>query len=202
MMKIFHRSISFLFHPLLVPITGTAIYFLLTPKYTPIETILGNILPIFILTVVIPIIFYLILRNLGIVSSFFSPTLKEHKYTLYIIISLLLMVNYKVIPQYYTNELFHFFLGLIAACCTCLFLLFLKFKTSIHLMGMGSLLVFLVGISIHFEMNVILALSALTFATGLLASSRLYLGSHNRGELLVGLLIGLMSQLMTLRFWL
>jgi membrane-associated phospholipid phosphatase len=112
------------------------------------------------------------------------------------------MILYKVIPNNYTTELFHYFLGLVAACLSCLLLLFFQFKGSIHLMGMGSLLMFLVSLSIHFEINVIIALSALTFATGLVASSRLYLGVHNRAELLIGFLIGLVSQMLTLKFWL
>lgn len=201
-MKFLHSAISYFFHPIFVPVVGTAIYFVITPQYTPLAVITGNLLPIFILTVIIPLIFYLILRNLGIVSSFFLPSTKERKYPLFIIIPLLLMILYKVIPNNYTTELFHYFLGLVAACLSCLLLLFFHFKSSIHLMGMGSILMFLISLSIHFETNVIIALSAFTFATGLVASSKLYLGTHSRGELLVGFLIGLVSQLLTLKFWL
>ncbi len=201
-MRAIYQLISYLFHPLFIPIGGTLMYFIITPKYTPLEMQSGNILPIFILTVIIPIICYFILRNLGMVTSIFMPTIQERKYTLYISISLLLMIVYKVIPNNYSSELFYFFFGLISAALSCLLLLFFKFKSSVHLMGMGSLLMYLIGLSIHFEINVVIAISALTLATGLVATSRLYLRAHSRSELFVGFLIGTFTQLMTLKFWL
>ncbi|WP_237705632.1 hypothetical protein [Croceivirga radicis] len=83
-MRYFWRVLSYVFHPLLVPIAGTVSYFLVTPKFNPLAIQSGNILPIFILTVIIPIIFYLILKNLGVVKSVFAPTIKERKYPLYL----------------------------------------------------------------------------------------------------------------------
>ncbi|MEM8998865.1 MAG: hypothetical protein AAGB24_01260 [Bacteroidota bacterium] len=196
------HGISYIFHPFFIPIGGTLAYFLTTPKYSSLELQSGNILPIFILTVIIPIIIFLILKNLGLVSSIFAPTLAERKYPLYISIALYLMILYKVIPQNYINELYFYFVGLLAATGAALLLLLVKFKTSIHLMGMGSLLMFLIGLSIHFEINITLAISICTIFTGLVATSRLYMKAHTKTELLIGLLIGLCSQLFMLKFWL
>jgi len=201
-MKGFLKAVSLLFHPLFVPIAGTLAYFIITPKYSPLELQSGNILPIFILTVIIPIISYLILRNIGLVSSIYMPDIRERKYPLYINILLLFLILYKVIPNNYTAELYYFFVGLIAASMAALLLLFFNLKCSMHLMGMGSLLMFLVGLSIHFEINIIIALSVLTLVTGLVASSRLYLKAHSRSELFIGFCIGLITQLLTVKFWL
>ena len=201
-MKVFLKAISYIFHPLFIPIGGTAAYFLVTPKYNTLEIQSGNILPIFILTVIIPIIAYLILRNLGVVSSVFMTTVKERKYPLYISILLFLMVVYQVISNNFTIELHYYFLGLIAATMASLLLLFLNFKSSMHLMGMGSLLMYMVCLSVHFEINITLVLSIIVLATGLVASSRLYLKAHSKVEVLIGFLIGLISQLLTVKFWL
>ena len=181
---------------------GTVSYFLITPKYTPFEVQSGNILPIFILTVIIPIITYFILRNLGVVNTVFMPTVKERRYPLYVHILLLLLIVYKVLPNNYTAELHFYFIGLIAAAMTALLLLFFKLKVSMHLMGMGSLFMFLICLSIHFEINITLAVSLLTLATGLVTTSRLYLKAHSKPEVLIGFFIGLISQLLTVRFWL
>ena len=201
-MRPFLQAISYLFHPLFIPVAGTVAYFLITPKYSPIEAQSGNVLPIFILTVIIPIIAYLILKNVGLIHSIFSPTIKERRYPLYIIILLLLMVVYKVIPNNYTAELYYYFLGLIAATMASLSLLFLNFKSSLHLMGMGSIFMYLICLSVHFEINITLALSAVILLTGLVASSRLYLKAHTRAELVIGFLIGAVSQMLTVKFWL
>ncbi|PIB27424.1 hypothetical protein BFP77_12260 [Maribacter sp. 4U21] len=201
-MKFFSSAISYIFHPLLVPIGGTLIYFIITPKYSPLEVQGGNILPIFILTVIIPIVTYMILRNLHLVHSVFMPSIAERKYPVLIHILLLALILYKVISNHYTIELYFFFVGLIGAAAASLMLLFLKFKVSLHLMGLGSLLMYLIALSIHFEINVIIAISLFTLAVGVVASSRLYLKAHTKPELLVGLMIGLLSQLLTVKFWL
>ncbi|MGS0525144.1 hypothetical protein ACU8V7_08105 [Zobellia nedashkovskayae] len=201
-MKVFLKVISYIFHPLFIPIAGTLAYFLITPKYSPLAIQGTTILPTFILTVIIPIIAYFILRNLGMAQSIFMSTVKERRYPLYIHIILLLFVIYKVIPNSNTVELHFYFIGLIISALTTLLLLILKFKVSIHVMGMGSLLMFLVAMSIHFEVNITLGLSIFTLLTGLVATSRLYLKSHTPIEVVLGLFIGLLSQLLTVRYWL
>ncbi|MGB5436324.1 MAG: hypothetical protein WBM98_10585 [Maribacter sp.] len=201
-MRFFQKAISFIFHPLIVPIAGTFAYFIITPKYSPLELQSGNILPIFILTVIIPIISFLILKNIGYVNSAELPTLKERKYPLYINLVLLLMIVYKVIPNNYVIELYFYFVGFLGATFATIILLFFKIKSSIHLMGMGSLFMFLINLSIHFEINITIALSLFILAMGLVATSRLYLNAHSRAELVIGLCVGVISQLLTVKYWL
>ncbi|MFD0796423.1 hypothetical protein ACFQZJ_03050 [Maribacter chungangensis] len=201
-MRIFLTIVSYLFHPIFIPVGGAVAYFLITPKHTPIELQAGNILPIFILTVIIPIITYLILKNIGVVNSIFMPTTSERKYPIVIHIVLLLMILYKVIPNNYIIELYFYFVGLIGASFTCLLLLFFNIKASLHLVGVGGLLMYLIGLSVHFEMNIIIGISIFICITGVVASSRLYLKAHTKPEIAIGLFIGILSQLMTLHYWL
>jgi membrane-associated phospholipid phosphatase len=201
-MKLFQKIISYLFHPLFIPIAGTFTYFLITPKYSPLELQSGNIVPIFILTVIIPIIAFFILRNIGLINSSQLPTIKERKYPMYINMVLLFLVVYKVIPNNYIVELYFYFVGLIAGTLATIILLLFKVKSSMHLMGMGSLLMFLINLSIHFEINITLALSLFIFAVGLVATSRLYLRAHSKAEVVIGFCIGLISQLLTVKYWL
>ena len=201
-MRLLAKLISYFSHPLFIPIAGTISYFMVTPKYSPQEVQTGNLLPIFILTVIIPIISYFILRNVGMVGSIFMPSLKERKYPLYIHILLLLMIVYKVIPNYYIQELHYYFLGLIIAAMSTLLLLFFKIKGSMHLLGLGSLLTFLLSLSIHFAINLTLAISLITLLTGLVSSARLYLHAHTKAEIFIGFSIGILSQLLLIKFWL
>ncbi|NJB70997.1 membrane-associated phospholipid phosphatase [Saonia flava] len=201
-MRVFLKLISYIFHPLFIPIAGTLIYFTLTPKYSPLELQSGNILPIFILTVIIPIISFFILRNVGLVSTVFMPEIRERKYAFYISISLLLLILIKVIPNNYIPELYNFFLGLLSATFASLLLLFFKFRSSMHLMGMASILMYVISLSIHFEINVTIAIAIITLITGLVATSRIYLNAHTKPEILVGFFLGLISQLLTIKFWL
>ncbi len=201
-MRLLSKLISYIFHPIFLPLAGTVSYFLITPKYTTIELKSGNILPIFILTIIIPILSFFILRNIGVVSSVFLTKPEERRYPLVINLLLLLMILLKVIPDNYTIELYFYFLGLIAANSTCLFLLLIRFKTSLHMMAMGSLLMFLIALSFHFERNIVIAISFMVFASGIVATARLFLKAHSRAELFIGFLVGMMSQLLTIKFWL
>ncbi len=130
------------------------------------------------------------------------PSVKERIYPVLIHIVLLLTIVLKIIPNNYITELYYFFIGLIISALTTLLLLFFKLKVSMHLMGMGSLLMFLICLSIHFETNITIGLSLFTLATGLVATSRLYLKAHSKPEVLIGFFIGLIAQLLTVRFWL
>jgi len=201
-MKVFSNLISYLLHPLFIPIGGTIAYFLITPKYTPLEVQSASILPIFILTVIIPIVTFYILKNLGIVHSIFLETISERKYPLYIYISILLLILYKVIPNNYISELYFYFTGLLGAAMACLLMLFFNIRTSLHVVGVSGLLMYLINLSIHFEINLIIAISIFILLTGSVITARLYLNAHTKIELITGLFIGLLSQLLTVRYWL
>lgn len=71
-----------------------------------------------------------------------------------------------------------------------------------HLMGMGSILTFMIALSIHFEINITLAISVFTLLTGLVTTSRLYLKAHTKNEIFIGFLVGCVSQLIILKYWL
>ncbi|MBA6313393.1 hypothetical protein [Cellulophaga baltica] len=201
-MKAFLKFIAYLFHPVFIPLYGSLVYFQVTRKYTSLEMQVGNLLPIFILTVVIPIISFLILRNIGAINSIAMPTIKERKYPIYISIILLFMIIYKVIPNNYTIELYYYFIGLIIALFTVLMLLFAKFSNSIHMVGIGSLIMYLINLSVHFEINLTLSISVLILFAGLIASSRIYFRTHSKLEIFGGLMLGVTTQFITLSYWL
>ena len=201
-MKLFLQIVSYIFHPLFTPIAGTVAYFVITPKYSPLELQGGNILPIFILTVIIPILSFFILRNIGVIQSISLTRTKERLLPMLIYLVLLLMILYKVIPNNYTPEIYFFFVGLVLANLSCFLLVILKYKASLHMLGMGSLLMYLINLSIHFEINITIALSFFVLATGLVATSRLYLRAHSRMQVVIGFFLGAVSQLLTVNFWL
>ena len=201
-MKLFLQIVSYIFHPLFAPIAGTVAYFVITPKYSPLELQGGNILPIFILTVIIPILSFFILRNIGVVQSMSLTRTKERLLPMLIYLVLLLMILYKVIPNNYTVEIYFYFVGLVLANLSCFLLVLLNYKASLHMLGMGSLLMFLVNLSIHFEINITIALSFFVLASGLVATSRLHLRAHSRMQVFIGFFLGVVSQLLTVSFWL
>lgn len=201
MMRLLGKILTYLLHPLLIPVYGTLFYFQMTPKFHTLEFQSGTVLPVFILTVIIPIVSLLILRNLGMMRTSLLLSAEERIYPILIFVALSLMVLFRVLPNHYTPEIYFFTLGTIAASVACLLVALAGKMVSLHMAGMGSLLVFMIGLSIHFEKNIVVAISLCTLCTGLVASARLYLRAHGRAAVLTGWLIGLVSQLLLLRFW-
>jgi hypothetical protein len=201
-MGILSKLISYLIHPLLVPTIGTVFYFMVTPKYSPSELILGNLIPIFILTALIPLGSLLILNQFGMMRSRLLLTSEERIYPLLIFLALVLLILLRVIPNNFTVELYYFFMGIALSVTSCLLLALMGKVVSLHMVGIGTLLMFVAMLSFHFEKNIVAAISLCTLCTGLLASARLYLNRHGRAAVLTGWLIGLVSQLILIRFWL
>ena len=162
---------------------------------------LGILLPVFILTTIIPLSTLLILDQLGMMQSRLLLTAEERIYPLLIYLALLLLILLKVIPNHFTEELYYYFLGLALTNITCLLLAITGSVVSLHMAGIGSLLMFLVILSLHFEKNIVAAISLCTFACGLVASSRLFLQAHGRASTLSGWLIGIIAQLILIQFW-
>lgn len=99
-------------------------------------------------------------------------------------------------------ELFFYFLSGIISTILILVFLFYKIKVSLHLFGMGSLLFFIIGISLHNQYNYLNYIALTLFITGIVASSRLEMNAHDNRELFLGFLTGIIPQLFLWYFWL
>jgi len=76
-----------------------------------------------------------------------------------------------------------------------------KFKVSLHQMAVAGVTVFLIGVSIHFNINILGSISVLCIINGLVASSRLHTKSHSVLELCFGFFIGGIPQFLLFGFW-
>ncbi|MFP2996884.1 hypothetical protein ABN763_13290 [Spongiivirga sp. MCCC 1A20706] len=200
-MKAFLKFFAYLFHPLFMPILGSGLYYWVSPRYSPIEMQGTILIKIAILTICIPIILYYLLRNLGVVSSIFLEKLAERKIPLYANIILLLLILKIVLPESFAIELYWFFVAALATTTACLLLVFFKIKASIHMMGICSVTMFIMILSIHYQKNLLLMITTLIIGCGLVASSRLSTKSHNGLELILGSLLGVIPQIMVINYW-
>lgn len=98
-------------------------------------------------------------------------------------------------------ELFFFFAGGLASSALALILTFARVKASLHMIGISALTAFAMGLSFHNETNALLPITALVFANGLVASSRLEMKAHSAVELAIGFCCGLIPQLVLWYFW-
>lgn len=196
------KSISYILHPLLMPIAGTVIYFTNTPRYIPENIVLSKIFGLVILTVLVPIVLFFFLKNSGFISSIHLDNVKQRKIPLLLQAILLLLVIKLVIDVYNYPELYFFFLGALFSLLSAIFMVLFNIKASLHMVGIGAVTMFAIALSIHFGINLTLLIAALLIANGLIATSRLHYKAHSNLELILGFLIGVIPQLTLVNFWL
>ena len=201
-MKLFLKIGSILFHPLLIPVMGTAIYFHFTPRFVEQEMVIANLFALTIITVVIPIVVFFLLKSLGQVDSIYLREVKERKFPLMIQCVLLLLIIKMVFNPYDNPELYFFFVGILFSAFASLVMVLFRIKVSLHQIGVAGILIFLVGISAHFKINLLVTISFFLFVNGWVASSRLQANAHTYSELGLGLLIGALPQLILFNMWL
>ena len=195
------RVSGYIFHPLLMPLIGVLYYYAIIPRFIEPERMLATIYAVATLTTFTPVILFFLLKNSGIVSSIHLSKVRERKYPLMIQVLLVLLIIKLIFKPYEDIELYYFFAGILAASLTALFLVLFKFKVSLHQMAVAGVTGFLIGVSIHFNINILGSISALCIINGLVASSRLHTKSHTMIELCFGFFIGGIPQFLLFGFW-
>lgn len=201
-MNHFLRLGAYVLHPLLMPFLGAAIYYIITPRYVETETISNKLIAISIITILVPIVTYFLLRNLKLVNSIKLEEVWERKIPLMLQCVLVFLIIKMVFDAYITPELYFFFVGVLFSTFAALFLVVFKIKASLHQMGISGLTFFVIALSVHFKINMLFWIATLIFANGWVASSRLHTNSHTKVELILGFFLGVIPQLLMLNFWL
>ena len=201
-MNYFLRISSFIFHPLLIPLFGAVLYYTITPKYIEPDLIQAKILAIIIITILIPLVTFFLLKNLNFVESINLVHVSERKYPLMIQALLILLIIKMVYSAYETPELYYFFIGVLFSILTALILVYFKIKISLHLMGISGFTMFLIALSVHFKINLLFIIGFFFFCIGWVGTSRLHTKSHTFPELILGCFLGIIPQFIILPYWL
>lgn len=196
------RSISFIFHPLLMPLLGVIFYFAKTPRFIPEPIVKAKLFSVTILTVILPILLYYLLKTLKKVNSFYLETTHERVLPLVINCGIILLILTRVLPENEIPELHFFFVGILSSTLACLILALLKFKASIHMIASAGFFMFAVAIGIHFQININGTIALMCVILGAIATSRLHLKAHTPVELVIGFGVGILPQLIMLNYWL
>jgi hypothetical protein len=193
---------SYIFHPLFIPTIATFIYFLFTLPNYKTEEIIFVLIQTTILTILIPIAFYFFLRSTGRIDSIMIADIDQRKIPLLLQCFIIILLVQKSITIERYAELHFFFLGALLSTIIALILLFCNIKASLHMLAISSLTVFVFGLNIHHQANAISLVVFFVIISGFVASSRLEMNAHTSKELLIGLLIGSIPQLLLLFLWL
>ena len=202
MLTSFLKSISYILHPLLMPWMGAVYFFTVTPmQYPPIKVSFW-LVSIILWSVAVPLVLYFILKKLNLVQTIDLKTSKERVWPLFLNSIILGYLSFKVLPESICVELHYLFLGAMMTAVLGMILALLKFKTSIHMMSTGGAFFFMVLINLHYGFSFSNAFALFIIVMGAMASSRLHLNAHTVKELVAGLFIGVVPQLLLVNHWL
>ncbi len=190
----FHKFISVLLHPIVIPTIGILLFLSITPNEIKKERQYLLISIVFFSTYIIPLISLIILKTLGVVKSFQVESIKERKTPLFIMLIIFyvlgkLLIN---IPDY--RELGILFYGTNISLALVYLLFFFQIKSSLHILSMSSTLGFFLLFANNYSISILPLGSILIILTGILASARLHLKAHNQKEIYLGFFIGLIGQ--------
>ena len=197
------KTLSLLFHPLVMPTLGVFILFnsgtLL--DYVPIAS-QRNILYIIVLTTLfLPLSTLPILNHKNIIENYNINSITERRIPL-IIAAISFSLGYFVIAKIDNlSFIFRYFIfASIISIIACFFINY-KWKISLHMTGIGGLTGAIIALNYIFGGNYIKIyfILALLFS-GILAFSRLQLGCHKPSQVYMGYLLGLVIVLSTVLY--
>lgn len=190
-MRLFIKLASYLLHPIFMPLIGTILYFLITPRFSPDSIAKAKIMAISILTIFIPIVFFFLLKNLKVIDSIHLKKVQERKIPLLFFCIILLTVNNFILQSYNQTELYFFFTCILYSNILALLLAYFKIKASLHLIGISGVVGFILLLSFIYQTNLLYLIAISIFSMGWIAASRLQAKAHNAKEIAWGLFIGL-----------
>ncbi|MBO3115496.1 hypothetical protein J4050_01985 [Winogradskyella sp. DF17] len=196
------KSISFVFHPLIMPLLGVLFYFSKTPRFIPESVMKAKVFSIVILTIILPVLLFFLLKTINKVETIYLKKTKERLIPLLINCIIVTLILIRVMPPNEILELYYFFLGILCSTLACFILAAFKIKASIHMIAASGFFMFAVAIGIHYKININGTIALMMIILGAIATSRLHLKAHTNRELLIGLFTGLFPQLVFVNYWL
>lgn len=193
------KALSILFHPLLMPTLGILVIFY-TGSY--ISFLPGDIKKIILLviganTLGLPLLMMPLFYQFGVIKSLEMESNRERIIPLSFTIIPYLLSVYFLVRLPIPSIISAFMIGASLVVAFCL-ITSIWWKVSIHLVGVGGFVGFLVAFSIRLNIDVLSYLLVTLIISGLLASSRLYLRAHKPLQVYLGFAAGFILMITTI----
>jgi len=196
-----YKFISYVLHPLLFSFLGSFLYLYLSPKHILKEQEYIILVIVFISTYVIPILLLALLKRVNMISDYHLRNIEERKFPILFFIMLSFLIGRAMVSTQIADLLAFSFFGVAFALSFTYLLFNIKIKTSLHTLGIGGLIGFVMVMSYEYRLNFNSLLAALFIIAGLIGVSRLALNAHRPKEVYIGFLLGLVSQFISFQIY-
>lgn len=200
MNRLFARLLSIVLHPVLMP--TYALYFLLHYStylaYTTQEHEKLALYSIILLnTLLLPLLISYFLLRRGWIHSF-EMEKKEERIIPFISNAILLMIAYYMMRELLLPKIFDLLILGAAAAVVLAVIINLKWKISIHMIGIGGIVGTFFGLSTFMLVDLRTPILFCLLLAGLLGSARLTLGAHQPLQIYAGFAVGFICEFLIL----
>lgn len=196
-----YKLISYVLHPLLFSFMGSFLYLYLTPKHIlkQQEYIILSI--VFLSTYIVPIVLLALLKRVHLIKDYHLRSIDERKFPILFFIMLSFLIGRAMLGIQIADLLAFSFFGVAFALSFTYLLFNIKIKTSLHTIGIGGLIGFVMVMSYAYQLNFNSLIAGLFVIGGIIGVSRLALNAHSPKEIYIGFLIGLVSQFISFQIY-
>lgn len=192
----FHKFISTILHPIVIPTVGVMLYFLLTTNNylsTQKFTVLSVI---FIFTYLVPLLILILFKRLKVIKSYQTESIKERKLPVALMVLLFYLLGNSINNAPNLRDLGLLFYATAIGLLIIYVLFFFKIKASIHLLSLGITAGFFMVLGSNYSQSYLIVIMIIFLLSGLLASARLHLKVHTNKEIYIGFFIGILSPIL------
>ncbi|MCD4745389.1 MAG: hypothetical protein K8R58_03735 [Bacteroidales bacterium] len=186
------KTISYIFHPLIIPSYILLLLFNLNSYFSLLISpsaklmILGMI---FTITFILPLLSIFIFLKKGLVKTIQMETKEERVYP-FIITAIFYYLAYYLLKQLQLSPVFYLFI--LGSTLLIIITLFINFywKISIHMIAVGGMLGTFLGLSLILNIDITFLISLIILCAGFVGFARLKLNTHKPPQIYSGFLLG------------
>lgn len=197
----FYKFISYLLHPLLFSFMGSFLYLYLTPKHVVKQQEYIILMIVFVSTYIIPILLLALLKKVKLIKDYHLRSIDERKFPILFFIMLSFLIGRAMLSTQIADLLAFSFFGVAFALSFTYLLFNIKIKTSLHTLGIGGIIGFVMVMSYEYRLNLNSLIAGLFIIAGLIGVSRLGLSAHRPKEIYIGFILGLISQFISFQIY-
>lgn len=195
------KTLTILFHPLLMPLFGVVFIFY-SGSY--VSYLPGDVKRIILLvvganTLGLPLLMLPMFFQFGVIKSFAMESNKERILPLSFTLIPYILSVYFLVKLPIPFVIAAFMIGASFLVASCLIISY-WWKISIHLVGIGGLVGFIIAFSVRLYTYVLPYLLIAILIAGLLASARLYSKAHKPIQVYSGFILGFLIMLLVVLF--
>jgi hypothetical protein len=200
--RIFGHIVSYLFHPLFIPVYVTAFLLYVEPyAFAGMDSKqkMFKLVSVFFNTTFLPGFAVFLMYQLRLIKSMYLPTQRERIIPYAVAMVFYFWAWYVSKNQTENPEIFKVFLlgTFLAVCAT--WMLNINSKISMHSTAMGGLMCFAFLLTFTTQDPSGLYLAIAVFIAGLVCTARFLVSNHSRPEIYLGLASGIITQLIA--YW-